>query len=118
MTKVKTIASVDVEKISSLKELAAAVATPNRCSQALEALYKLDPALATYGKEPSLKEMGLIVKWVRDDILKEEADLLAASGVGADGKELWPHVSPLVSAWFKAYMVGGSATQSVAQCVV
>lgn len=68
-TKVKTLAAVDVEKISDIRELVATIATPHRMEKKLEGI-SLD-----------IKNTGLFLKAVTEDVMKEESDTINTSGL-------------------------------------
>lgn len=75
VTKVKTLASVDVEKLASIQEFVAYAATENRIQQGLSAVF---------GSElPTIERMGDLLRWVVNDITKEEADTLTKNGLVA-----------------------------------
>jgi len=67
-TKVKTIASVDIEKINNVNEFVRYAVTENRLDQAISEVFE--------GKEPTIKQMGDFLKWIVKDIGEEEADTL------------------------------------------
>jgi hypothetical protein len=68
-TRVKTIANPDVEKMGSVAEFAQSVMTESRLKQGLEGLELVPQSLPLY------------LKWIGNDVLKEESDTLAASGL-------------------------------------
>jgi hypothetical protein len=68
-TKVKTLAAVDVEKIGNIRELVATIATPHRMEKKLE------------GIPVDIKNTGTFLKAVTEDVMKEEADTIDASGL-------------------------------------
>lgn len=68
-TKVKTLAAVDVEKIGNIRELVATIATPHRMEKKLE------------GVSLDIKNTGLFLKAVTEDVMKEESDTIDASGL-------------------------------------
>jgi len=74
-SKVKTLAAVDVEAIESIRELVDIVVTESRLEQGLYHLVheQLKPF--------EMKSLGDFIKWVQNDILKEELDTLIASGI-------------------------------------
>lgn len=73
-TKVKTLAAVDVEKLASIQELVEAVLTEHRLEKKLDALKE-------QGGELDIKSAGAFLKLVGQDVSKEEADTIAASGL-------------------------------------
>jgi hypothetical protein len=68
-SKVKTIATVDVEKINSVKEFADYAVTENRLEQAISVMKENNI-------EPSDKTIGHFIKWINGDIAKEEMDTI------------------------------------------
>lgn len=74
VTKVKTLASVDVEKVKSIEEFVEKTVTENRLNQGLEKMKEM-------GLEIDPKNTGAFLKWVSTDIFKEEMDTLLESGL-------------------------------------
>lgn len=95
-SKVKTlkeIAAVDIEKLNSIKELVASAVSENRLKQGLDKLGEM-------GLEVDVKNTGAYIKWVVGDVMKEEKDVIIASGF--DIKEVMPHVSEAAKKfWFE-----------------
>lgn len=73
-SKVKTIAPVDVDKVKSIDAFVEYACTENRLKQGLDKLTEM-------GLELSTKSTGDYIKWVMQDILKEELDTMVASGI-------------------------------------
>lgn len=90
VSKVKTLASVDVELVASIKEFAEKVATEQRFEQG----YSI---LAGAG-EVTVAQTGAFLQWVNRDVLKEESDTLVASQL--DFKKVAPEISKLAKVWF------------------
>jgi hypothetical protein len=76
VTKVKKLASVDVEKLNSVREFVEATVTENRLEQGLSVMKER-------GLEISRKTTGDYLRWVVSDILEEETDLLTKNGLCA-----------------------------------
>lgn len=73
-SKVKTLASVDVEKLESIKEFVDYAVTESRFKQGLENVFP--------NEEPiNIKKMGDLIRWVVTDITKEETDTLVANNL-------------------------------------
>lgn len=87
-SKVKTLATVDVERINNMNELAERLAHDGRLEQGLQTVFD-----TLNGGEPDIKRTGEFIKWVMQDIAKEELDTIAASGF--TGKDLNGPVSKL-----------------------
>jgi len=89
-SKVKTLASVDVEKIGSAVEFADSVVTDSRFNQAIENVFN--------GESVDIKKLGEVIKWVMNDVLKEEIDTMAANGL--EPKDVGKYVSQKVKEKF------------------
>lgn len=72
-SKVKTLASVDTDKIESCQKFAEYAVTESRFEQALQAIFP-DGNL-------DVKQIGALLKWMNTDILKEEMDTLVANNL-------------------------------------
>ncbi|MCI5054571.1 MAG: RNA ligase family protein [Flavobacteriales bacterium] len=73
VTKVKKLASVDVEKLKSIQEFVNYSVTENRFNQAIE---------NTFGNAPlDVTKMGDLIRWVVKDIMSEESDTLTENGL-------------------------------------
>jgi hypothetical protein len=86
-SKVKVLAAVDVEKMSSIREFVSSVVTESRLNQGLE---------HTTAREP--KYTGEFLKWVMSDIYKEESDTMVANGFTS--KEVSGPMSTAIRQWF------------------
>ncbi len=80
-SKVKTLATVDVERINDIKQLAETLAHNGRLEQMAQTTFDL-----LNGGEVELPKLGEFIKNVMKDIFKEELDTIAASGF--TGKDL------------------------------
>lgn len=89
-SKVKTLASVDVEKIGSAVEFADNVVTDSRFNQAVENVFN--------GESIDIKKLGDVIKWVMNDVLKEETDTMAANGL--EPKDVGKYISQKVKEKF------------------
>jgi RNA ligase len=72
-SKVKTLANVDVDKINSIVEFADYAVTDNRVNQAIENVFGPDPI--------DIKKLGDVIRWVVNDVAKEESDTLAKNNL-------------------------------------
>lgn len=88
VSQVKTLAAVDVEKISSINEFLDYALTENRL---LQAQGEITPDL-------DVKKMGEFLRWVFNDIIKEESDVMMANGI--DQKEIGRYISARAKDWF------------------
>ena len=73
VSKVKTL-SVDVEKVNSIKECVDKIITENRLNQGLE-------HLRTNYLEIIPQNLGVFIKWVTSDAIREELDTIVESGL-------------------------------------
>ena len=90
-SKVKTLAAVDVEKLNSITDFIDYAVTDSRFNQALENTYP--------NNEPiDVKKMGDLIRWVVNDIIKEESDTLAKNGL--EPKDVNKYVSTKVREMF------------------
>lgn len=72
-SKVKKLASVDVEKLNDIKKFADYAVTESRLNQGLEHLRLNDFPL-------NQKSTGEFIKWIQGDVLKEEQDTIVENG--------------------------------------
>lgn len=72
-SKVKTLAAVDVEAADSLRELIDSLVTPARLEQGISVMQERKIPL-------DMKSLGEYLRWVYNDIVKEDADTIVASG--------------------------------------
>ena len=73
-SKVKTLANVNVEKLESIQEFIAYSVTQSRFNQGLENTFP--------NEEPiNVRKMGDLIRWVVNDITKEELDTMVENGL-------------------------------------
>lgn len=90
-SKVKTLAAVDVDKLNSIKEFVDYAVTDSRFNQAIEKTFP--------NNEPvDIKKMGALMKWIVDDIIKEESDTMAKNNL--EPKDVGKHISTKVREMF------------------
>ena len=83
-SKVKTLASVDVEKLNSIKEFIEYSVTESRVNQAIENVFP--------NQEPlDVKKMGDVIRWVVNDVIKEEMDTMIENNL--EPKEINKYIS-------------------------
>ena len=87
-SKVKTLATVDVQRINDIQVLAATLAHNGRLEQGLQLVFD-----TLNGGEVDIKRTGEFIQWMMKDIFKEEIDTIAASGY--NGKELNGSISKI-----------------------
>ena len=93
ISKVKTLKSVDVEKVNSVMEFVEYAVTENRMNQAVEELF------ISQNKEPTIKGMGDFLRWVVHDIAKEELDVLTKNYLTV--KDVSKSISNKARPWFQ-----------------
>lgn len=85
VSKTKEIAGIEPEKLASIEEFLAFAVTENRLQQALTIVFG-------HPKEADVKQLGEVIRWMSQDVLKEEADTMEASGL------TWKEVAGRVAA--------------------
>jgi len=96
ISKVKKLVSIDPEKLKSITEFVEYAVTNNRLSQCIEQLF-ISP-----NKEPDIKEIGSVIKWVMQDIAKEETDVLIESNLIM--KDITKLATNKIRNWFIQYL--------------
>lgn len=95
-SKVKTVASVDVERLNGIVEFIEYAVTESRFNQALENVFPNNEAI-------DVKKLGDVIKWVMGDIIKEETDTMEKNGLSP--KDIGKYVSDKVKKLFFAKSV-------------
>jgi hypothetical protein len=91
-SKVSTLAAVDVETIRRKDELVQALVTQNRLDQGLQHFLNEEKL------ELKIQNIGTFLRWVFNDIAKEETDTIEASGFQV--KELGKPISDIAKRYF------------------
>lgn len=86
VSKVKVIANVDIEKINKIKDFVDYSVTENRLNQGIEYLKEMN-------KELDISSMGDFLRWLANDVLKEEQDVISENGLDNDLKAIMKSVS-------------------------
>jgi len=73
VSKVKTLASVDVEQIENIKQFVESVVTENRLEQGFEYLER------NSSLPPDQSQTGDFLRWVVNDVMKEESDTIVSN---------------------------------------
>lgn len=94
VSKVKTLAPVDIEKINSVNEFVEYSVTQNRFDQALGEVFS--------DSEPTIKKMGDLIRWIVNDIAKEEIDTMSKNNL--EPKDVNKYISTKVRDMFKKYL--------------
>ena len=102
VVKTKERAPIDVAKVASVEAFVDAVVTEPRLEQGIEYLRE-------QGLDVSRKSTGDYLRWVFNDVLKEESDQLAASGLTK--KDIGSALSKLARTWYFAWLDGESLKQ-------
>jgi len=89
---VKKLAPVDIEKINSIKEFIEYAVTENRLNQAIEQVF------TTNNIEPSRKGTGDFLRWVVNDIAKEEMDTMVKNNL--EPNDINKYISVKAREWF------------------
>lgn len=90
-SKVKTLASVDVEKLEGIQKFVEYAVTESRFKQSLENVFPNDEPI-------DVKKMGDVIRWVVNDITKEEMDTMVANNI--EPKDVNKYVSTKVREMF------------------
>ena len=91
VTKVKTLAAVDIEKVHSVKECIEKICTENRMRQGLDKLRE-------DGLDFDIRNMGAFLKWLASNCIKEEIDTISESGL--EPKDVGKAISNKGRLWF------------------
>lgn len=91
-SKVKTLASVDVEAVAQVNDFVAMAVTEARLEQGLQNL--INEQLKPF----AMTSMGDFIRWIHQDVLKEEADTIQANGI--DYKKLGGPIALAAKRWF------------------
>jgi hypothetical protein len=92
-TKTKEKVAVDVERVNSLNELVDTVVTEARLTQGLDYLRQ-------EGLTMERKNIGRFLKWLYDDVIKEELDTIVENGF--EPKDISGKISEKGRNWFFA----------------
>ena len=93
VSKVKVIADVDIEKINKIKDFVDYSVTENRLNQGIEYLKEMN-------KELDISNVGDFLRWLANDVLKEEQDVITENGLDNDLKAIMKSVSSKGRKWF------------------
>ena len=90
-SKVKTLAAVDVEKLENIQSFVEYAVTESRFKQALENVFPNDEPIEN-------KKLGDVIRWVVNDVLKEEMDTMVANNI--EPKDVNKYISTKVREMF------------------
>ena len=91
-SKHKVLAPVNTEKVNSIKEFAEYVVTESRLNQGIEKVF------TSVNQPIDIKKMGDYLKWINNDVMKEEMDTLKHNGL--EPKDVNNAISSLARNWF------------------
>ena len=91
-SKVRVLAAVDVERFAQRDQLVESLVTENRLAQGL------DLHINEFGRAVEMKNIGEYLRWVFNDIIKEDADTIAASDF--EVKELGKPISDIAKRFY------------------
>ena len=98
VSKVKTLAAVDVDKINSIVEFVDYAVTKNRYDQAVEKVFGSPEQI-------DIKKMGDLIRWMVNDITKEETDTMVANNI--EPKDVNKYISEATrKMFFESYNKG------------
>ena len=92
VSKVRTLAAVDVEAMNTLHEFVDTSVTENRLEQGLQNL--VNEQLKPF----DMTSMGDFIRWVFNDVVREEQDVIVASGL--DPKKLGGPIANKARPWY------------------
>lgn len=90
-SKVKTLASVDTEKLENIQSFVEYAVTESRFNQALENVFPNDEPIEN-------KKLGDVIRWVVNDVIKEEMDTMADNKI--EPKDVNKYISSKVRDMF------------------
>jgi len=90
VSKVRKLASVDIEKVNSINEFVEYAVTENRLNQGLEKIFGI-------GGEIDVTKTGDFLRWVVGDVIKEEMDTMVENGL--EPKQVAPAISKKGKNW-------------------
>jgi hypothetical protein len=95
VSKVKTLARVDTEKLANIQEFIDYACTENRLLQGLDYLREQQLTI-------EMKNVGTFLKWIVNDIIKEEKDTMKESNI--DPKDIGRAVQHKAKTWFQQHL--------------
>jgi len=96
VSKVKKLASIDIEKLNTVKSFVESVVTEQRLNQALDEVFRMN------NKQITIKGTGDFLRWVVNDIIKEESDTMVGNGLIP--KDCNSEISKVARIWFMKYL--------------
>jgi len=96
VSKVTALVSTDTEKLESPEAFVNYAVTENRLNQGIDVVFK------SKNIEPAMSNMKEFIKWVIDDVMKEESDTLANNNLTR--KQINPCLNIVAREWFVNYV--------------
>jgi hypothetical protein len=96
-SKVKTLASVDIEKLESIADFVEYAVTENRLNQGIEQVFTINN-----GAKPDIKKIRNFLTWITSDIAKEENETLKENNLIPEDVE--KAVMAKAREWFIDYL--------------
>ena len=90
------IVEISPEKLNSIKEFVQYSVTENRLNQGIEQVF------ITNSEIPAITGMGKFIKWIHQDIIKEETDVLGSNKL--EPKDVNKYISIAVKDWFIKFL--------------
>lgn len=90
-SKVKTLAPVDIQAVEAVNDFVDMAVSENRLEQGLDILRET-------GKPFEMQSLGDFIRWIVNDVHKEEADTIAANNL--DQKKINPAISNKARKWY------------------
>jgi len=94
VSKVKTLAPIDVEKLNNIQEFVAYSVTYNRFEQGVQQVFAEET--------PTIKRMGDLIRWVVNDIMSEEIDTMVKNNL--EPKDVNKYISTKVREMFGIFL--------------
>lgn len=91
ISRVKTLVPVDIEKVNSINDFISKVVTDNRCQQSITKLREANKPL-------DRTSMGEFIRWIYNDIVKEESDTAKESNIELN--KIGGEVAKAAKTWF------------------
>ena len=91
-SKVKTLSAIDVEAVENIRAFVEMVVTESRLEQGLDNLVREQL------KPFEMQSMGDFLRWVYNDVMKEEIDTIVANGI--DPKKLGSAIANVARPWY------------------
>lgn len=95
-SKSKSIVAIDTEKVANIQEFIEYAVTENRLNQGIEQVF------TSTSTEPQIRMMGDYLKWIVNDIIKEEIDVMNENNL--EPNDVKKYISNKAREWFMTYL--------------